>query len=95
MHAAYNGYPEIMLSLLERGANPNLQDIHGYTALMRGTSNEDMRITTTLLEWGADSTLRDKEGNGAVEWADYFNHPHISELLKADIEKRKQEAAQK
>ncbi len=78
MGAAFIGDPELVDLLLTNGANPNLQNGWGGTALMfaAGTcyygSNPSMvrnqlRIVERLVAAGADTRLRTKDGQTAVE----------------------------
>jgi ankyrin repeat protein len=56
--------------LIDRGADPNIQDAQGQTALMIAGENAD--AVKALLDCGADPDLRDKDGNTAMmlgNWA--------------------------
>jgi ankyrin repeat protein len=89
----YNIPPEIKLqmmkTLLEKGANPNRQDTqNGYTALMYSaidyrtppeTKNEILKM---LLEKGADRTLKNADGETAMDWAKQNQDAEMAAILK-------------
>jgi len=56
---------EVMKLLLERGANPNAQDVDGWTPLFGATSREAIHL---LLEFGADLKLTDQADWGPERW---------------------------
>lgn len=60
MHAALNGNPNAVKLMLERGANPNLQNYQGATALLWGV--DDLRTVKLLLAAGADVNAKTKYG---------------------------------
>jgi len=71
--APYVDYSTIR-KLLDVGSNPNTPDESGRTALhlfvLRLRKRFfDKRILSALLDYGADSTIRDKEGNVALNYA--------------------------
>jgi ankyrin repeat protein len=55
---------DVIKFLVDRGANPNVQDDKGKTALMRAGTNTD--AVRALIEAGADVNLRDNAGNTAL-----------------------------
>ncbi|EEP79701.1 predicted protein [Uncinocarpus reesii 1704] len=56
LHAASSaaGSADIIELLVENGANVDLEDDFGQTALYYGTLSNDIAVVRTLLEWGAD-----------------------------------------
>jgi ankyrin repeat protein len=64
MYAALYGDGETIRLLLESGANPNVQNDRGGTALMYAVDNEEK--TRLLLDHGADPNLRSGEGQTAL-----------------------------
>ncbi len=59
-----NNRAEVVAFLISRGADVNLQDEEGQTALMAAGENTD--AVKALIEAGADVDLRDREGNTAM-----------------------------
>ena len=53
MMATYFGYRDIVKTLLQAGADPNLQDMGGYTALMWSKLLNHRRISKLLIDHGA------------------------------------------
>jgi uncharacterized protein len=60
MFAAREGYREVISVLLGKGAQPNLQNKDGWTALQIAASLGYHAIVTQLLRHGADLNLEDK-----------------------------------
>ncbi|MDX6770334.1 MAG: ankyrin repeat domain-containing protein [Elusimicrobiota bacterium] len=57
--AAHNGHVEVVRLLLEKGANPNLDDAVGFTAIHHAVANPapNVEVVRLLLENGADPTM--------------------------------------
>jgi hypothetical protein len=76
--------PGVIRALLAAGADPNVQDDAGRTALhwaaWRG-SNADADEVTALLEAGADRSLRDSMGRTPSEAAREHGHDGIARLI--------------
>lgn len=81
--------------LLDRGLDPNAQDLHGRTLLAQHVQLidpaidsscdpaqlEEVYIVQLLLQHGADPTRRDANGNSALLQAQNSKRPRIEELL--------------
>jgi ankyrin repeat protein len=77
--AVKRGVKEIVESLLEHGANPDLQDANGRTALMYAIEyNRD--IVPLLIRYGADTQLQNKRGRRARNYLGA--HSNYAHLLK-------------
>jgi ankyrin repeat protein len=67
--ASQEGHIEIVRLLLEKGANPNLHDIHGngplWTAIMN--SSGKLGIIELLLDAGADSAHKNKYDRSPID----------------------------
>ena len=62
MYAAHYGLSDLALALLEAGANPNLTNDYGASAIGEAAFINDNRILSLLLEFGADPNLTNNEG---------------------------------
>lgn len=78
----------IVQLLLENGADPNLKDIIGYTALMRACIvSSNIEIIKLLLEYGADPNLKNNDGWTALMMACRFLDKYSSyETVKVLLE---------
>jgi ankyrin repeat protein len=65
--------------LVAEGADPNLLDDRGRSALMIAAERGHPRIVAWLVAHGAKPDLRDKEGKTA---ADLASHPAVAEALR-------------
>jgi ankyrin repeat protein len=68
--------------LLEYGAQVNLQDKHGRTALMYASKEGNIALIQRLLDCQADSTLKDNEGNTALTYAIQQGHVEAERVLR-------------
>ena len=67
--ASSRGSDEIVHSLLEHGANPNLQDFNGSTPLHLAALTHHIRVITLLLRFGADASATDAFGKTPLHLA--------------------------
>ena len=68
MHRAVdNGNPEAVQFLLDRGADPNLQNKKGQTPLHYAAYNNNPKIAKYLIDHGADINARDKSGQTPIQ----------------------------
>ena len=68
--AEENSNPDIIVALLEAGANPDLQDEDGQTALMiAADESHNPQIIIALINGGADISLTDYSGRTAYDYA--------------------------
>lgn len=68
--AAYKGIEGMLAALLERGANPNIRDSAGCTALHWAVEWNNPAALTLLLKTGkCDTPLKDKQGRTALSLA--------------------------
>ncbi len=52
--------------LLEQGADVNVQDEDGWTALMFSAKSQNVEMAQMLMDNGADNDVRNKEGDKAI-----------------------------
>ena len=79
--------------LLDRGADPNLTDKMGNTALISASMACDAETLQILLDSGADLNLRTSAGLSALEFAFVCPNPGAEALLKAGARIRQDEVA--
>ena len=63
--------PAVTQLLLEVGANPNIVDSHGQTALLHAVCCpfRDLIVVEMLLKAGADRSVQDRKGLAAIDYA--------------------------
>ena len=79
--AVYNNYPQLVDLLLQKGADPDVQDGMGNTALMGVCFRGYKDIAEKLINAGADVNARNGSGATALTFAATFGHLHIAEVL--------------
>lgn len=74
MYAAKDGNEKEIKLLLKSGANVNLKDKDGWTALMYAVRySSNLECTESLLEAGVDISLKNKYGSSALVLASCYN----------------------
>ena len=68
--ASKNTNAGVVTALLEGGANPNAINVAGETPLMLAISNSNPEILLILIENDADVTIKNKNGNRVLDYAD-------------------------
>jgi ankyrin repeat protein len=76
---AYFNHPEIAGILIDAGADLNIQDTDGWTALHRCASWNHPEIAGILIDAGADKTIPTNSGKLPYELAE---SQELKELLK-------------
>ncbi len=74
--------PRILRRLLAAGANPDLRDANGWTALMMAANNGSTDIARQLLAHGARRDFRNCAGQTAADIAKAKGHPKLEKLLR-------------
>lgn len=84
MVAVPNGSPALVKALLDSGANVNLRDVRGMTALMLAVAcdHANPEIVRLLLAKGAEINVRSDVGETALDWARKFGNSAILRLLE-------------
>src|SRR3989442_2221642 len=74
----------IVKALLDHRADVNIvpKDSNGWTALIAAAHNRHLEVTRVLLDHGADSSLRDKQGKTALAWAEAQGHVEVAQALR-------------
>jgi ankyrin repeat protein len=84
--AARTGDAELVRVLVEAGADLNVQESEGWTALMLAANGHDVVLAEVLLNAGASHDLRLPDGRTAVDLAG--EHGRTREALSLVIEQR-------
>ena len=84
MGAALYEYNDVAELLLERGANPNIQNNDGFTAIMFASINDDnTEMIELLLSYGADLHIRNNSGETALTVAiNEGNQDNVMTLIR-------------
>lgn len=79
--AVENNKTHRIKNLLEAGANPDVRDLHGETALMLAARNKNPEMGRLLLEAGANPNLQNKYGETATMLACYYGQLDLIKQL--------------
>lgn len=82
MASVVKGNVEITKLLLSKGADVNLADANGTTALIYAVQFSNKEILSLLLEHNVDKSHKDKDGKTAFEHAVFSGNEDIINLLK-------------
>ena len=83
LEAAKSGQTEKVLALIKAGADVNVKDKYGFTALMGSAGNGQTEAVKALIEAKADVNAKDKLGNTALIVAVRYNYTKMVHLLKS------------
>ncbi|MFH1114001.1 MAG: ankyrin repeat domain-containing protein [Pseudomonadota bacterium] len=79
--ATAGGNEKWAAQLLEQGADVNVTNDLGTTALMMASMKGHTRLVELLLKHGADVRARERDGSTALRWASEKGHQEIVRLL--------------
>jgi len=79
--AALKGHLRVTEVLCRGGADLDVTDSWGFSALMRAAQNGHVLEVLLLLQFGANSTLADHEGHHALHWSVFHRHHTVTEWL--------------
>ncbi len=91
MLASCYGREELVERLLERGADVDVQNVDGFTALIYAVGQGHLRVVRRLLRAGARTDLTLNDGMDAIHWAYQWcnvsgsSHMSIIEALEDQI----------
>jgi len=80
-NACRASHVECVLTLLEAGINPDLQNARGNTALHMVCEIKNIPIVKALIQYGANPNIRSKSGRTALHWACEKKFLDIAEFL--------------
>lgn len=86
LQAANEGHDSVVRQALSLGAPVNTSDERGATALMIAARNGDLGMLQALLSRGADTSVRDNQGNAVFEWAQ--SSPATARFVVAFLQER-------
>ena len=96
MHAARNGHTDIVLLLLNKGANLEAKDTaYGRTALLWAVVHSRNNTVQALLDKGANPGAKDKQGRTTLVTAVLHAKPDTLSLLLDRLGAQEQTAAEK
>jgi len=76
------GYTDIVKALIEAGADINVRNNYGNTALMLSSWYGSIDIVKTLIEAGADINEHDNDGDTALILSSCNGHSDVVRVLK-------------
>ena len=86
LHSAVASRSERMVRiLLAAGADPNLQQAGGFTALHSAAKHGDLAMTESLLGNGADPNIKTADGKTAFDFAKEENHERVASLIQKRV----------
>ena len=76
-----------MITILKQGIDKNIQTKKdGVTCLMAAAGNGHRDIVEKLLAMSADTQLVDSQGNTALDYAKYYKHDAIVEMITVHVD---------
>jgi ankyrin repeat protein len=84
LYGSTGPFPETVKILLDRGADPNRVDSdEHFSPLMHAAAEGHLDVVKVLIAYGADSSLRDVDGDNAASFAAQSGHMHVVEYLNS------------
>ena len=83
MRAAYHGNEECLRALTGAGANFDMKDHAGRTAILLAARNGQKACVELLIEAGSDLEAKDEEGRAIATWVAFYNHHELASLIES------------
>lgn len=82
LYASTGPFPETVKILLDKGAKPNVVDMdEHFSPLMHAAAEGNLSVVKILLEYGADFSLKDVDGDDAESFARQAGHLQVADYL--------------
>lgn len=85
MEACAENNNDLVTNLLRLGADSNLQNLTGQTALIISLNNSNVNLVKMLLENDADVSIKDNMEMDAIGYAELFGMDEIVEIIEQQI----------
>lgn len=83
LYASTGPFPKTVRLLLENNADPNIVEAtESFTPLMHAAAEGQMEVVKILLEYGADLTKKDVDGESAYMFAVANGHTAVAQILE-------------
>ncbi len=85
IYAAFKNNVDMLVWLIDQGANINHQDRNGWCALHAAAQNGHLNIIAVLIQYGAQPNLTDSYGNGPLWTATMNSKRNETDVMSALI----------
>lgn len=83
LYASTGPFPETVKALLDKGAEPNVVDSdEHFSPLMHAAAEGNLDVVKLLMEYGADHSLTDVDGDNAEFFARQAGHEQVAGYLQ-------------
>ena len=84
LYASTGPFPETVKILLDKGAKPNVVDSdEHFSPLMHAAAEGNLEVVKVLVEYGADLSLEDVDGDDAESFARQAGHQQVADYLRS------------
>ena len=78
----YYNYYELIVWLIENGANINIFSGHASPPIMIASEKGYLKIVKLLIDLGVDTNVKDFEGKTSLDYAEKNQHGEIAKILR-------------